>query len=82
MRLQEEVISTCTNYISRHQQVALEGSKHRWQAASSALRSRDPYCFKNFKQALSRVKGYVGSMRECGVNWLGIPSHLVASKTI
>ena len=72
MRLQEEVISTYTNYISRHQQVALEGSKHRWQAASSALRSRDPYYFKNFKQALSRVKGYIGSMRECGVKWLGL----------
>ena len=72
MRLQEEVISTCTNYISRHQQVALEGSKHRWEATSSALRSWDPYCFKNFKHALSRVKGYVGSMRECGINWLGL----------
>ena len=50
----------------------MEGSKHRWQAASSALRNRDPYCFKNFKHALSRVKGYVGSMKECGVNWLGL----------
>ena len=72
MRLQEEVISTCTNYISRHQQVALEGSKHRWQATSSALRSRYPYCFNNFRQALSRFNGYVSSIRECGVNWLGL----------
>ena len=30
MELQEKVISTCTNHISIHQQVALEGSKHRW----------------------------------------------------
>ena len=50
----------------------MEGSKHRWQDASSTLRDRDPYCFKNFKHALSRVKGYVGSMKECGVNWLGL----------
>ena len=28
--IQEEVISTCTNHISIHQQAALEGSKHRW----------------------------------------------------
>ena len=48
MKLQEEVISTCTKSISRQQQVALDGSRHRWQASSSALRSRDPYCFKNF----------------------------------
>ena len=72
MRLQEEVISTCTNYISIHQQATLEGSKHRWQAASPILKIQDPYCSRNFKQALSRVKGYVGCIRECGVNWLGL----------
>ena len=72
IKLQQEVISTCTKFISRQQKVALDGSQHRWQAASSALRNRDPYCFKNFKHALSRVKGYVGCMEECGVNWLGL----------
>ena len=30
MELQEEVIYTCTNLISIHKQVALEGIKHRW----------------------------------------------------
>jgi len=72
MELQEEVISTCTNHISIHQQVALEGSKHIWQVASPTLRSRDPYYFRNFEQALSRVEGYVGCIRECGANWLGL----------
>ena len=72
MELQEEVISTCTNHISIHQQVALEGSNHRWQATSPLMRSWDPYCFRNFEQALSRVKGYVGCIRECGANWLGL----------
>ena len=30
MELQEKVISTCVNQISKHQQLALEGSHHRW----------------------------------------------------
>ena len=34
--------------------------------------SQDPYYFRNFDQALSRVKDYVGCIRECGVNWLGL----------
>ena len=70
MELQEKVIFTCVSEISKHQQLALEGSQHRWQAASSTLRNRDPYCYRNFKHALSRVEGYVGCMKECGVNWL------------
>ena len=36
------------------------------------LRNRDPYYFRNFEQALSRIEGYVGCIRECGVNWLGL----------
>ena len=72
MELQEEVISTCIIQISIHQQTALEGSKHRWQVASLTLRNRDPYYFRNFEQELSRIEGYVGCIRECGVNWLGL----------
>ena len=72
MELQENFISTCVRNISKHQQLALEGIQHRWKAASSTLRNRDPYCYKNFKHALSRVDGYVGCMKECGVNWLGL----------
>ena len=72
MEIQEKVISTCVSQISKHQQFTLEGSQHRWQVASSTLRNRDPYCYRNFEQALSRVEGYVGCMKECGVNWLGL----------
>ena len=54
------------------QQSALEGSKYRWQAAPLSLQNRDPYCFRNFKHALSRVEGYVGCIRKCGANWLGL----------
>ena len=36
------------------------------------MRNRDPYCYRNFKHALSRVEGYVGCMKECGVNCLGL----------
>ena len=72
MELQEKVISTCINQISKHQQLAFEGSQHRWQVASSTLRNRDPYCYRNFKHAPSRVEGYVGCMKEWGVNWLGL----------
>ena len=72
MELQEEVISTCTNHISIHQQVALEGIKHRWQVSSPTLKNRDPYYFRNFEHALSRVEGYVGCIRECGANCLGL----------
>ena len=72
MEIQEKVISTCVSQISKHQQLALEGSQHRWQDTSSTLRNRDPYCYRNFKHALSRVEGYVGRMNECGVNWLGL----------
>ena len=52
--------------------MALEGSQHRWQVTSPTLRNRDPYCYRNFEQALSRIEGYVGCIRECGVNWLGL----------
>ena len=69
MELQEEFISTCTNHISIHQQVALEGSKHRWQVSSPTLRSRDPYYFRNFEQALSRIEGYVVSGSVGSIGW-------------
>ena len=72
MELQERVISTYVNQISMHQRVALKSSQHGWQVASSTLRNRDPYCYRNFEQALSRVEVYVGCMKECGVNWLGL----------
>ena len=72
VELQEKVISTYVSQISKHQQLALEGNQHRWQAASSTLRNRDSYYYRNFKHALSRVEGYVGCMKECGVNWLGL----------
>ena len=36
------------------------------------MKKRDPYCFKNFKHALSMVDGYVDCMKKCGVNWLGL----------
>ena len=49
MELQEEFISTYISQISIHQQIALEGSKHRWQVASPTLRNRDPYYFRNFE---------------------------------
>ena len=72
MELQEGVIYTCTSQISIHQQTNLERSKHRWQVASPILRNRDPYCYRNFEQALSRIEGYVGCIRECRLNWLGL----------
>ena len=72
IELQEEVISTYISQISTHQQTNLEGSKHKWQVASPTLRNRDPYYFRNFEQALSRIEGYVGCIKECGVNWLGL----------
>ena len=72
MELREEFISTCTNHFSIYQQATLEGIKHRWQVASPTLRSRDPYYFINFEQALSRVEGYVGCIKECGANWVGL----------
>ena len=72
MELQEEVIYTYIRQISIHQQIALEGIKQRWQFASPTLRNRDPYYFRNFEQALSKVEGYVGCIRECGVKWLGL----------
>ena len=70
--LQENVISTYVNQISKQQHLALEGSKHGWQTSPSILKKRDPYCFINFKQALPRVKGYVDYMKKCGVHWLGL----------
>ena len=72
VELQEKVISTYVSQISKHKQLALEGSQHRWQAASSTLKDRDPYCYRNFKHALSRFEGYVVCIKECGVNWLGL----------
>ena len=33
---------------------------------------RYPYCFRNFKQALPRVEGYVDCMKKCGPHWLGL----------
>ena len=45
---------------------------NRWQVASPPLRSREPYYFRNFEQTLSRVEVYVGCIRECGANWLGL----------
>ena len=72
MELQERVISTCTSHISMHQRMALEGSQHKWQVASPTLRNRDPYYYRNFEQALSKIESYVVCMRECGVNWLGL----------
>ena len=72
MEIQEKVISTYVSQISKHQQLALEGIQRRWQATSSTLRNRDPYYYKNFKHALYRVEGYVGCMKECGVNWMGL----------
>ena len=70
--IQEQVISTCVDQISRHQHLALEGSQHRWQASLSLLKKSDPYCFKNFKQDLPRVEGYVDYMKKCGVSWFGL----------
>ena len=72
MKLQEEVISTCATQISVHKQATLEGSKHKWQVTSPTLRSRDPYYFRNFEQALSRAEDYVGCIKECGANWMGL----------
>ena len=72
VKLQEQVISTYVDQISRHQHLDLEGSKHRWQASPSSLKKSDPYCFKNFKQALYRVEGYVDYMKKCGVSQFGL----------
>ena len=70
IELQEKVISTCVHQISKQQQLALEGIKHRQQTSSPALKKMDPYCFKNFKHVLPRVEGYVECMKKCGVHWL------------
>ena len=72
IELQERVISTCVDQISKQQHLALEGSKHRWQTSSSSLKKRDPYFFKNFKQVLLRVEGYIDCMKKCGAHWLGL----------
>ena len=49
MELQEKFISTCVNQISKQQHLTLKGNKHILQTSSSALKKRDPYCFRNFK---------------------------------
>ena len=72
MELQENVISTCVNKISKQQHLSLEGCKHRWKTSSLALNKTDPYFFKKFKQALLRVEGYVDYMNKCGFHWLGV----------
>ena len=72
IELQENVISTCVDQISKQQQLALEGSKHRWSTSSPALKKRDPNFFNNFKQELPMVEGYVDCMKKCGVHWLGL----------
>ena len=72
MELQEKVISICFNQISKQQHLSLECNKHRWQTSSSSLKKRDTYCFRNFKQALLRVEGYVDCMKKCGPHWLGL----------
>ena len=72
VELQEQVISTCVSQISKQQHLDLEGSKHIWQDYPSSMKKRDPYFFKNFKQVLLRVQGYVDCMKKCGVNWLGL----------
>ena len=72
MELQEKVISTSVNHISKQQHLALEGNKHRWKPSSSALKKRDPYCFTKSKQALPRVEGFVNCMKKCGPHCLGL----------
>ena len=70
--LQEKVISTCVDQISKQHYLSLEGSNHRWKTSSSTLKKWDPYCFKNFKHDLPRVEGYVDYMKKCGPHWLGL----------
>ena len=33
----------------------LQGSRYRWDASSRLMKTRDPYCFENFTQDLTRV---------------------------
>ena len=72
IELQEKVISTCVDHISRQQHLALEGSKNRWHTSSSALKKRDLIVLKKIKRVLPRVEGYVDCMRKCGVHWMGL----------
>ena len=50
MELQEKVISTGFNHISKQQHLSLEGNKHRWKTSLLASKKRDPYCFRNLKR--------------------------------
>ena len=58
--------------ISRQRDSSLQGSSQRWEFSTLSLREKDPFCFENFKYALSRVLGYVKCMESYGLNWLGL----------
>ena len=48
MELQEKVIYTYVNQISKQQHLSLEGSKNRWQTSSLALKKKGPLLFQEF----------------------------------
>ena len=72
MVFQQEVISTYVSMISQHEAYALKESNYLWEVSSLSIRAKDPYCFENFKYALSRVPRYIKCMETCGSSWLGL----------
>ena len=69
---QQEVASSYFKLVSQQELFVRKGNQGRWDASFVFLRERDPYCFENFKYAMSQFPNYVACIQTCGPSWVGL----------